>query len=89
MDLVMQGYRLGQLDFLTLLTAQRTYFQASLDYIQALQWSREIHVPQTLEGAFARGARETHTSRVAHRTSRCSSAWAACSRTARAASRSR
>ena len=26
--------------------------------IGALQWSREIHVPQTLEGAFARGARE-------------------------------
>ena len=27
--------------------------------IGAEQWTREIHVPQTLEGAFARGAGET------------------------------
>ena len=45
--------------------------------IGAEQWSREIHVPQTIEGAFARGANEmiddfeiysgTHTTNVAVR----------------------
>jgi hypothetical protein len=28
--------------------------------IGAEQWSKEIHVPQTIEGAFAQGARETN-----------------------------
>jgi cobalt-zinc-cadmium efflux system outer membrane protein len=36
LDLTRQGYEAGELDFLNLLTAQRTYFQTNLDYIDAL-----------------------------------------------------
>ncbi|MEX0677342.1 MAG: TolC family protein [Pirellulales bacterium] len=37
LDLVTKGYQQQQFSFLTLLTAQRTYGQASLAYLQALQ----------------------------------------------------
>ena len=36
LDLVSEGYRRGELNYLALLTAQRTYSQASLTYIEAL-----------------------------------------------------
>jgi len=35
LDLVTQGYKAGELDYLTLLTAQRTYFQTKLASIEA------------------------------------------------------
>ena len=44
LDLADKGYRLGQLDYLTLLTAQRTYFQTNLEYIEAL---RTLHAAKT------------------------------------------
>jgi cobalt-zinc-cadmium efflux system outer membrane protein len=37
LDLVSSAYRQGQVNFLTLLTAQRTFSQANLAYLQALQ----------------------------------------------------
>jgi cobalt-zinc-cadmium efflux system outer membrane protein len=40
LDLTTQGYRLGRFDFLRVLTARQTYFQASLAYIDALT---ELH----------------------------------------------
>jgi cobalt-zinc-cadmium efflux system outer membrane protein len=36
LELVTAGYRAGQLDYLNLLTAQRTYFQTSVTYLEAL-----------------------------------------------------
>lgn len=37
LDFVTRGYREGQVDFLTLLTSQRTYYQVNLQYLDALQ----------------------------------------------------
>lgn len=37
LDLVNKGFQSGEYTFLTLLTVQRTYFQANLAYLQALQ----------------------------------------------------
>jgi cobalt-zinc-cadmium efflux system outer membrane protein len=36
LDLVEQGYRQGEFDYLKLLTAQRTYFQVNLAYLESL-----------------------------------------------------
>ncbi|HUT11280.1 MAG TPA: TolC family protein [Thermoguttaceae bacterium] len=36
LDLVRDGYRQGEFDYLTLLTAQRTYFQVNLAYLESL-----------------------------------------------------
>lgn len=36
-DLVVEGYAQGEVDFLNLLTAQRTYFDANLNYLNALR----------------------------------------------------
>ncbi|HEX6960501.1 MAG TPA: TolC family protein [Lacipirellula sp.] len=36
LDLIMKGYRAGELAFLDLLTVQRTYFQVNLEYLSAL-----------------------------------------------------
>jgi outer membrane protein, heavy metal efflux system len=36
LQLINQGYRAGEFNFLTLLTAQRTYFQANLNYLNAV-----------------------------------------------------
>ena len=46
LDLVQVGYREGELDYLTVLTAQRTYFQASLSYLDALRaaWEATIGI---------------------------------------------
>ena len=41
LDLTRAGYRAGEFGFLNLLTAQRTYFQTNLGYLEALRdlWS--------------------------------------------------
>ena len=36
LDLVQSGYRQGEYDYLTLLTAQRTFFQVNLAYLESL-----------------------------------------------------
>jgi outer membrane protein, heavy metal efflux system len=41
LDLVADGYRQGEFAYLTLLTAQRTYFQTNLAYLRAIQAWRE------------------------------------------------
>ena len=40
LDFVTKGYRQGQVDFLTLLTSQRTYYQVNLQYLDALKTLR-------------------------------------------------
>ena len=46
LDLTKQGYEAGELSFLNLLTAQRTYFQANLDFVKALgdMWSASAEI---------------------------------------------
>jgi cobalt-zinc-cadmium efflux system outer membrane protein len=46
LDLVATGYREGEFDYLSLLTAQRTYFSANLEYLDALRelWQRSIEL---------------------------------------------
>jgi cobalt-zinc-cadmium efflux system outer membrane protein len=53
LDLVTQGYRAGEFGYLTLLTAQRTYFDASLSYLVSLKelWTRSVD----LEGMLLSG----------------------------------
>ena len=41
LDLVSAGYRRGEFNYLALLTAQRTYSQANLTYIEALARLRQ------------------------------------------------
>jgi cobalt-zinc-cadmium efflux system outer membrane protein len=46
LELVTTGYRLGELGYLDMLTAQRTYFQTNLAYIEALRelWRARLHM---------------------------------------------
>lgn len=46
LKLTRQGYEAGELNFLNLLTAQRTYFQANLDYVAALcsMWAASTEI---------------------------------------------
>jgi len=46
LDLVTSGYERAQVDYLELLTAQRTYFQTSLSYIEALRelWNARLRI---------------------------------------------
>jgi cobalt-zinc-cadmium efflux system outer membrane protein len=48
LELTGSGYQQGEFDYLTLLTAQRTYFQANLDYLRSLSQLRARSVE--LEG---------------------------------------
>jgi cobalt-zinc-cadmium efflux system outer membrane protein len=41
LDLVNEGYRQGEFGYLTLLTAQRTFFQTNLAYLESLRQLRE------------------------------------------------
>ena len=54
LDLVGVGYREGEFDYLSLLTAQRTFFAANLEYLAALQelWTRSVE----LDGLMLTGA---------------------------------
>jgi len=55
-ELVRTGYSAGEVSLLDLLTAQRTYFQAQLDYLTALQqlWSSVMEIRgMTLRGSLA------------------------------------
>jgi cobalt-zinc-cadmium efflux system outer membrane protein len=40
LDLIVSGYRQGEFPYLTLLTAQRTYFRVNLTYLESL---RDLH----------------------------------------------
>ncbi len=46
LDLTRQGYEAGELNFLNLLTTQRTYFHASLNYVEALcdMWAASAEI---------------------------------------------
>ena len=58
-DLVTRGYEQGEVGYLDLLTAQRTYFQTSLSYIDAVRdlWRAVIHIDGLLlDGSLERGA---------------------------------
>ena len=57
LDLVSNGYERGQVEYLTLLTAQRTYVQANLAYLDSLKELRRASVAldgQLLTGSLAR-----------------------------------
>jgi cobalt-zinc-cadmium efflux system outer membrane protein len=53
LDLVTSGYRQGQFPYLTLLTAQRTYFRVSLTYLECLRTLRASTV--AIEGLLLSG----------------------------------
>jgi outer membrane protein, heavy metal efflux system len=53
LDLVTVGYRQGEFNFLTLLTAQRTYFQTNLAYLSAVRELRESTI--VIEGLLITG----------------------------------
>lgn len=53
LELVEVGYREGEIDYLTVLTSQRTYFQTSLAYLDALQTAGEAAVE--IEGLLLTG----------------------------------
>ena len=54
LELVTQGYEKGQVEYLTLLTAQQTYFEATLSHLNAL---RELRVASViLEGKLLTGS---------------------------------
>ena len=46
LELVGAGYREGEFDYLSLLTAQRTFFSANLEYLDSLQelWARAVEL---------------------------------------------
>ncbi len=54
LDLVRTGYREGEYDYLTLLTAQRTYFRVNLAYLESLLAYRSSRV--SIEGFLLSGA---------------------------------
>lgn len=54
LDLILTGYRAGQQSYLNVLTAQRTYFQTSLSYLDALRELRESIVQ--IEGLLLTGS---------------------------------
>ena len=56
LDLVREGYTAGQLDYLNLLTAQRTFFQSTLAYVDALGDLRAAEAE--LEGLLLTGSLE-------------------------------
>lgn len=46
LDLISQGFSTGEIDFLQLLTAQRTYAQTKLDYLNSLRrlWQEDVNI---------------------------------------------
>jgi len=52
LDMVQIGYREGELGYLTLLTAQRTYFSVNLEYLAALRqlWAESVGIEGMLLG---------------------------------------
>ncbi|OHB67983.1 MAG: hypothetical protein A2V70_09885 [Planctomycetes bacterium RBG_13_63_9] len=56
LELVRAGYREGEFDYLSLLTAQRTLFSVNLDYLKSLRefWTQTVE----LEGLLLRGGLE-------------------------------
>jgi len=53
LDLVQAGYRQGEFDYLTLLTAQRTYFRVNLAYLESLLTYRSSRI--AIEGFLLSG----------------------------------
>ena len=59
-DLVSEGYQKGEVGYLDMLTAQRTYFQANLSYIEALRelWRVTVRIEgMLLEDSLANASR--------------------------------
>jgi outer membrane protein, heavy metal efflux system len=54
LDLVTSGYRQGEFSYLTLLTAQRTFFQANLAYLDSVRDLRSTSV--IIEGNLLEGS---------------------------------
>jgi len=54
LDLIGSGYRQGEFNYLSLLTAQRTYFQANLAYLQSVQELRTSSL--TIRGLLLQGS---------------------------------
>jgi len=54
LDLVYEAYKQGEFSYLILLTAQRTYFQTNLAYLDALRQLRESTVE--IDGFLLRGS---------------------------------
>ena len=46
LQLVTKGYEVGEISYLSLLTAQRTYFQTSLQYLDAMReaWAADVQI---------------------------------------------
>ncbi len=57
LELVQAGYREGEFGYLTLLTAQRTYFGVSLDYLRSLRdlWTQSVQMEGLLLGGGLQG----------------------------------
>ncbi|VAX36923.1 hypothetical protein MNBD_PLANCTO02-1622, partial [hydrothermal vent metagenome] len=53
LELVTSGYEKGEFDYNRLLTAQRTYFQTNIAYLQAIQswWTAKLEI----DGLLLRG----------------------------------
>ncbi|MCP3690929.1 MAG: TolC family protein, partial [Planctomycetaceae bacterium] len=63
LDFVTKGYRQGQVDFLTLLTSQRTYYQVNLQYLDALRTLRLSEIlmdGHLLQGSLQLGPLHNH-----------------------------
>ncbi len=61
LDLVQRGYQLGEVGYLDLITAQRTYFQTNLAYLDSLavMWGRWAEI----DGLLLSGSLEVESER--------------------------
>ena len=57
LDLINEAYRQGEFGYLALLTAQRTYFQTNLAYLDSLRQLRETMIE--IDGFLLRGSLQT------------------------------
>jgi len=62
LDLIVAGYHQGEFPYLTLLTAQRTYFRVNLIYLESLQALRSSTI--AIEGLLLSGALESDINSV-------------------------
>jgi cobalt-zinc-cadmium efflux system outer membrane protein len=62
LDLIVAGYHQGEFPYLTLLTAQRTYFRVNLIYLESLQALRNSTI--AIEGLLLSGALESDINSV-------------------------
>ena len=62
LDFVTRGYREGQVDFLTLLTSQRTYYQVTLQLLTARRQLRESEI--LMSGQLLRDSLQMHAAHI-------------------------